>query len=156
MAEGIAFPDKVLLTGWSYGGYLTLLCLGTHPELYAGGMAGIAIADWAMMYEDENPFLRQFQEGLFGGTPAEKPEEHRRSSPVTYADRVSAPVLVIQGRNDTRCPARQMQAYEERMLDLAKEITVDWFEAGHGMRVTEEQVEFKEKMLAFACRVAGG
>ena len=44
--NGIAIADRILLTGWSYGGYLTLLGLGRQPDLWAGGMAGVAIADW--------------------------------------------------------------------------------------------------------------
>jgi len=49
----IAQPDAVLLTGESYGGFLTLQALGCRPELWAGGMAEIAIADWKIMYEYE-------------------------------------------------------------------------------------------------------
>jgi len=50
--EGIALPDSILVTGWSYGGYLTLMALGARPELWAGGMAGIAVADWAVQYAE--------------------------------------------------------------------------------------------------------
>jgi dipeptidyl aminopeptidase/acylaminoacyl peptidase len=56
--QGIARPDAFLLTGWSYGGFLTLFGLGRRPELWAGGIAGIAVADWAMMYEDSAETLR--------------------------------------------------------------------------------------------------
>ena len=44
----------------------------------------------------------------------------------------SAPLLVIQGSHDTRCPPRQMIAYEEKMKAAGKDITIEWFEAGHG------------------------
>ena len=50
--EGIADPDRVVLHGGSYGGYLTLLGLGRRPDLWAGGVAFVAIADWRMLYED--------------------------------------------------------------------------------------------------------
>jgi dipeptidyl aminopeptidase/acylaminoacyl peptidase len=50
--RGIARAERILLTGWSYGGYLTRLPLGKRPDLWAGGMAGIAIADWTLDYED--------------------------------------------------------------------------------------------------------
>ena len=56
--SGIAIPDQILLTGWSYGGFLTLLGLGRQPDLWAGGMAGVAIADWVMNYEDSSDLLR--------------------------------------------------------------------------------------------------
>jgi dipeptidyl aminopeptidase/acylaminoacyl peptidase len=153
VAQGIARPDSVFATGWSYGGYLTLLSLGMRPDLWAGGMAGIAIADWNLMYEDQAETLRQYQVGLFGGTPSEKPEAHAKASPITYAERVAAPLLVIQGTNDTRCPARQLRAYEEKMLELGKSIRVHWFEAGHGTYAIEQQLEHQQMMLEFACAV---
>ena len=102
-------PGEVFLTGWSYGGFLTLQALGTAPGLWAGGMAGIAVADWVSEYEDENDVLRAYDRALFGGTPAQKMEAYVRASPITYAEHVDAPVLIIQGRNDTRCPARQVE-----------------------------------------------
>ena len=153
VAQGIARPDSVFATGWSYGGYLTLLSLGMRPDLWAGGMAGIAIADWNLMYEDQAETLRQYQVGLFGGTPSEKPDAHAKASPITYAERVEAPLLVIQGTNDTRCPARQLRAYEEKMLELGKSIRVHWFEAGHGTYAIEQQLEHQQMMLEFACAV---
>ena len=146
----IAAPGQIFLTGWSYGGYLTLLALGKLPELWAGGMAGVAIADWVLMFEDQAETLRRTQVALFGGTPLELPEQHARSSPITYADRVRAPVLVIQGSNDTRCPPRQMRVYEEKMLELGKQIEVRWFEAGHGSYAAEQQIEHQQRMMEFA------
>jgi dipeptidyl aminopeptidase/acylaminoacyl peptidase len=44
--NGVTHPDQVLLTGGSYGGYLTLFALGVRPELWAGGIAEVATADW--------------------------------------------------------------------------------------------------------------
>jgi dipeptidyl aminopeptidase/acylaminoacyl peptidase len=151
----ITQPEAVLLTGDSYGGYLTLQALGVRPELWAGGMAGIAIADWTLLYEDENEGMRGYQRALFGGTPEEKPEAHRKSSPITYAEQVQAPILVIQGSNDSRCPVRQMQAYESRLRSLGKQIEVHWFEAGHGARAQEQRLEHQVLKLRFAQRVLG-
>jgi dipeptidyl aminopeptidase/acylaminoacyl peptidase len=151
--NGVAQPDAVLLTGGSYGGYLTLQGLGKKPELWAGGMAQVAIADWKLMYEDQAETLRGYQRSLFGGTPDELPEQHATSSPITYADAINAPVLVIQGQNDTRCPSRQMQVYEGRLKDAGKDITIHWFDAGHGSRAMEQSIEHQELMLRWAYRI---
>ena len=153
--NGIAQPDAVLLTGGSYGGYLTLQAMGRRPELWAGGMAEVAIADWKTMYEDEADSLRGYQRALFGGAPEDVPEATRRSSPITYAEQVRAPILVIQGENDTRCPARQMKVYQEKLLSLGKQIEVHWFNAGHGSREQEQQIRHQELMLNFAYRLLG-
>jgi dipeptidyl aminopeptidase/acylaminoacyl peptidase len=153
VASGFARPDAVFVTGRSYGGYLTLQALGRHPDLWAGGMAVVAIADWFRMYEDQIEMLRGHQRSLFGGTPDELPELHRASSPITYVDVVSAPVLVIQGRNDSRCPARQLEAYAAELTALGKSIEVRWFEAGHGVFSTEQAIQHQEWKLDFAYRV---
>src|ERR687886_3027264 len=150
VANKIAQPDAILLTGWSYGGYLTLMGLGKTPDLWAGGMAGIAIADWAVQYEDSAETLKGYEAALFEGTPEEKPEQYAKSSPITYAEQVRAPVLIIQGRNDTRTPARPVQNYEAKMKALGKPIEVHWFDAGHGSFVVEQQIEHQELMLRFA------
>jgi dipeptidyl aminopeptidase/acylaminoacyl peptidase len=155
--SGLARPDRILLTGWSYGGYLTLLGLGRHPELWAGGMAGVAIADWILMYEDEADTLRAYQRMLFGGSPEEKGEAMRAGSPLTYVDDVRAPVLIIQGRNDTRTPARPVERYVKRLQARDHPVEIEWFDAGHigGAADDELAVRHQRLMLEFANRVAG-
>jgi dienelactone hydrolase len=151
--QGIAKSDQVFLTGWSYGGYLTLQALGTYPELWAGGMAGIAIADWAIAHVDTTDTLRSVRALRFGGTPDQIPERYAASSPITYAEKVKAPVLIMQGRNDTRTPPRSVEMYEAKMKALGKHIEVHWFDAGHGSFSVEQNIEFQELMLRFAYRI---
>jgi len=151
--EGIADPSRVFVTGGSYGGYLTLQALGTRPSLWAGGMASIAVADWAIAHEDTTETLRGVRAARFGGTPQEQPERYAASSPITYAKDVQAPVLIIQGRNDTRTPRRSVDAYEATMKALGKSIEVHWFDAGHGSLVVDQAIEHHALMLDFARRV---
>ena len=130
---GVGRSDQVLLEGWSYGGYLTLLGLGRQPDLWAGGMAGIAIADWHMNYDDSSDLLRGYQRMLFNGSPEDPAvaEAFRVGSPLTYVDDVRAPVLIIQGRNDTRTPARPIEQYVARLRARDHPVEIDWFDAGH-------------------------
>jgi len=151
--EGVAIADQILLTGWSYGGYLTLLGLGRQPDLWAGGMAGIAIADWEMNYEDSSDLLRSYQRMLFGGGPDERGEAMRAGSPMTYIDDVRAPVLIIQGRNDTRTPARPIERYVERLEARGHPVEIDWFDAGHMGGDDELSIHHAALMLDFAGRV---
>jgi dipeptidyl aminopeptidase/acylaminoacyl peptidase len=153
--KGIARPDQVFLSGWSYGGYLTLLALGKRPDLWVGGLAGIAIADFAMLYEDSSDAIKGYCAAIFGGTPADKPEQYAQSSPMTYADRIRAPLLIIQGRNDTRTPARQIERFAARLRDLGKTVEVHWYEAGHVGAGTdvERAIAHHERMLRYAAGV---
>lgn len=145
--NGIADPKRVFLTGASYGGYLTLQTIGKQPELWAGGMAEVAIADWTLMYADMADTLKGYHRSLWGGTPDELPEAHRRGSPLTYVDDVQAPLIVMQGLNDTRCPAYQMQVYEQAMNEAGKDITVHWFDAGHGRTQQANKIQTMELFL---------
>lgn len=101
--QGIALPKAILLTGWSYGGYLTLLALSKLPDLWAGGIARGAIVDWTILYEDSAESLRSYAMTLFGGTPKEKPQLYKDASPITYIEQIIAPIFVIQTNDDTRC-----------------------------------------------------
>lgn len=154
--QGIAHSEQVFLTGWSYGGYLTLLGLGRRPDLWAGGMAGVAFGDYVIAYEDEAELLKAYDRGLMGGAPQERPEAYRKSSAMTYLEQVRAPLLIIQGHNDTRCPPRSIEVYEQRARELEKPIEVFWFDAGHGSLETAQRIDHQERMLRFAWRVLTG
>lgn len=153
--SGISHPDQIFPAGGSYGGYLTLQALGVEPSLWAGGLAFVAIADWSIQYEDTAETLRAYQVSLLGGTPDEKPEQYAKSSPITYAERVKAPILIMQGRNDTRTPARPIVMYEEKLKALGKHIELHWFETGHaGSRADiSKAIEHMELQLDFVKRV---
>jgi len=129
--NGVALPDAIFLTGWSYGGYLTLQAMGVKPDLWAGGMGGVVVADWVTQFEDESESLRGYDLALFGGPPSEKRESYERASPIAYLETVSRPILIIQGRNDSRDPPRQVELYEAKAHALGKEVRVEWFDSGH-------------------------
>jgi dipeptidyl aminopeptidase/acylaminoacyl peptidase len=151
--EGIAQPDAILVTGASYGGFLTLMALGKRPDLWAGGMARVAPADKVTEYYEGTDWTKGYLTAMMGGTPEEIPEKYRASSPITYAEWISAPLLVIQGRNDLRCPPGQMERYAKKMQTLGKPFEIDWFNAGHGGLATEQLIAFQERMLGFAYRI---
>jgi dienelactone hydrolase len=149
VAAGIADPARLVLAGGSWGGYLTLLGLGRRPELWSLGIAMVPVADYVAAFEDEMEPLKAFDRALFGGTPAERPDFYRQRSPITYADRVTVPVLITAGRNDPRCPSRQIENYVTRLCDLNKPHQVHRFDAGHASMVVEEQIRQMEVQLTF-------
>jgi dipeptidyl aminopeptidase/acylaminoacyl peptidase len=147
--EGIAQADAIFLHGRGYGGYLTLQALGRRPDLWAGGIAEAAIADWTLLYADGSETIRGYLRAAFGGTPEEKPDLYRASSPLIYAEAVSAPMLIINGRNDTRCPPRQMEAYMRRLQEQDKPVEIHWYDAGHAGNDGEQAIERQEMALRF-------
>jgi dipeptidyl aminopeptidase/acylaminoacyl peptidase len=155
--EGIAWPDQVLLTGWSYGGYLTLHAMGLRPDLWAGGMGGVVVADWVSQYEDESEALRGYDVALFGGPLEEKREQYEKSSPLTYVGNLRAPLLIIQGRNDTRDPPRQVEIYEAKARELGKQVEVLWFDTGHAGSSADRElgIAHQEAIMRFAYEALG-
>jgi len=129
--QGISKTDEIFLTGWSYGGYLTLHAMGVRPELWAGGIGGVVVADWVTEYYDEPEAMRGYDVALHGGTPEEKKEAYERASPINYVDRLRAPLLIIQGKNDVRDPPRQVELYEAKAKSMGKDVQVVWFGTGH-------------------------
>ena len=119
-----------------------------------GGMAGIPVADWPMCHEDSAETLKGYDEGLFGGRLEQVRDRYVQASPLTYIEAIQAPVLIIQGRNDTRCPARQVEVFEERMRALGKPLDVVWFDAGHGSLVVEQTIQHYEAILRFGLKTA--
>ena len=151
VAAGVVDPDRVVVEGWSWGGYLALLAAGTQPDRWAAAIAGVPVADYLTAYADEMEQLRAFDRALFGGSPQERPEAYRASSPLTYVGDVTAPVLVLAGENDPRCPIRQIETYLAA-LGAAGHVhyEVSRFDAGHGSLVVEETMRHAAIEVAFA------
>lgn len=140
VADGTLDPARTAVTGGSWGGYLALLAAGTQPDLWAAVTAIVPVADYLAAYEDEMEPLKAFDRSLLGGSPEEVPERYERASPLTYAAAVRAPLLVMAGLNDPRCPIRQVENYLERLDELGTSYQSYRYEAGHGALVTEERI----------------
>ncbi|MCU1595922.1 MAG: Peptidase [Frankiales bacterium] len=153
MSSGLA--TTCVLTGGSWGGYLTLLGLGTQPSLWSIGVAAVPVADYVAAYEDEMEPLRAFDRSLFGGSPVDVPEVYERCSPLTYVAQVSSPVLVLAGANDPRCPIRQIDNWINAATTLGKDVEVYRFDAGHGSLVVEERIRQMRTELEFVARHLG-
>ncbi|MGW5262156.1 prolyl oligopeptidase family serine peptidase [Microbispora sp. NPDC004025] len=151
----IADPDRLVLAGTAWGGYLTLLALGTQPKSWTAGIAAAPIADHAAAYEDEAECMRAVHRALLGGSPAEVPERYAASSPITYADMVEAPLLILTGANDRRCPARQVERYVRALAAHGREASVYRYDADPGAPAVEERVHRMAASIDFAVRALG-
>lgn len=153
--SGLTTPELSVVAGASWGGYLTLLALGTQPERWAAGIAGVPVADYVQAYADEMEPLRAFDRGLFGGSPEEVPEVYRKASPITYVDQVRAPVLVLAGDNDPRCPIQQILNYLDRLAERKAPFEFYRYDAGHGSLVIAETIKQTAIEVWFAMRAVG-
>jgi len=141
VAQGIANPERAVIAGASWGGYVTLLELGKHPELWQCGIAGVPVGDYEGSYDDLSPVLQAYDRALLGGkTPAEVPELMRDRNAINFADDVLAPVLFFIGRNDSRCPYGQAMAYVDPLAAREHPHEVVVYETGHSSFDIDEKV----------------
>ncbi|MFF0447912.1 S9 family peptidase [Streptomyces sp. NPDC004609] len=154
VAEGVADPGQIFVTGHSYGGFLSLLSLGRLPGLFAGAFAHVPMADWGGGYADMNPALRSAGRMFFGGTREEKPEVYRRASPITYVTQVRAPVWISHGTHDSRTPPAQVLAYARALEAAGGDVTLDWYSGGHEGSGGDKSLADHQRMLDLV-RAAG-
>jgi dipeptidyl-peptidase-4 len=83
---------RIGVYGWSYGGYMALLCLLKAPDLFHAGVAGAPVTDW-------DGYDTHYTE-RYMGTPQDNPEGYRGASVLTIADRLERPLLIIHGMSD--------------------------------------------------------
>jgi dipeptidyl aminopeptidase/acylaminoacyl peptidase len=100
---GIAVPGRVGVMGRSYGGYLTLAALVTYPELFAVGIDVCGMSNFATFYQHTEPWIAAAAVGKYGD-PVTDAALLRDLSPMTRIDRLTAPLMVVHGENDSNVP----------------------------------------------------
>ncbi|HEX4204540.1 MAG TPA: S9 family peptidase [Ktedonobacteraceae bacterium] len=107
LARGEVDPQKLGITGISYGGFMTNWALG-HTERFAAGVTVNGIGNFASFYGTSDVGALWFgtQYGHFWESE-EAWQFYRAHSPITYVDHISAPLLLLQSENDYRCPIEQ-------------------------------------------------
>jgi dipeptidyl aminopeptidase/acylaminoacyl peptidase len=152
VARGIAQPEAVFPTGWTYGANLVLLALGKYPGLWAGGIAGYIVSDWAALYATTSDRMVAWMGAIFGGTPEEKPEVYRAASPMTYLDQIDAPVLILQPKNHTSTSPEQATLFAQRLQARGGQVEVHWTEGGHEYEPRDVETQRQALMMQFVER----
>lgn len=156
LARALADPARLAIAGWSWGGYLTLLMHGMHPERFIAGVAGVPVGDYALGYEHLSPELQAYDRALLGGTPAEVPELMAERSPISYVDNVTAPILFLAGEADSRCPIGQVMAYVDRLAERNHPHELYLFPTGHAPFQIDERIQQTATVLEFLARSVPG
>jgi len=142
-------PPKVGVTGGSYGGYSTLVAMTMFAGTYDAGAASVGISNLETFLRNTAPYRRILRISEYGD-PDKDAESLRKLSPVTYLDRVKAPLLVVQGVNDPRVPAGEAiqlhDALEKRGVSSPLILFAD---AGHGTSKRADQALWVGHVLKF-------
>lgn len=153
--EGAADRKRLAVRGGSAGGWTAAASLAT-TDVYACGTVIYPVLDltgWAT--GGTHDFESQYLESLIG-PHAEVPDRYAERSPVTHADRVTAPFLLLQGLDDVICPPVQCERFLARMAGRGVPHAYLAFEGeGHGFRRAETMVRALEAELSLYSQVFG-
>jgi dipeptidyl aminopeptidase/acylaminoacyl peptidase len=151
--EGLANPQRIAVTGRSHGGYLTMSCLTRHPTLWAGGAAVVPFLNLFNCHEELREDLKHWDiENM--GRPDENYELWRERSPYFFLDQVQAPVQILCGENDPRCPASDSILARDKLLELGRPVDFKMYEGeGHSFLKIENVLDSEIRRAAFLARV---
>ncbi|WP_053382737.1 prolyl oligopeptidase family serine peptidase [Leucobacter celer] len=147
---GVAAPESTFISGPSYGGHLTLLSLGRLPEMFAGGFAFVAMADWEAAFADMNAALRPVWQNVLSNSELTFEEACAKISAISYVSEVRGSAWLCQGARDTRTPPVQAQNYADRLREAGGDVLLDWFDAGHEPSGLAVEEAWQHRMLELA------
>ena len=107
--QGFIDGTKVGTYGGSYGGFLTLMCLCIEPDYFTCGAALRSVTDW-----------KNYNAGYTNarlGTPQDNQEAYRKSSPITYAEKLTRPLLLIHGLVDSNVFSQDSFQFAEKLIE---------------------------------------
>jgi dipeptidyl-peptidase-4 len=119
-AKGVEFlrtqpwvdPARIGVFGWSYGGYMALMNLMQHPELYAAGVAVAPVTDWTLY---DTHYTERYL-----GTPQDNPEGYEKSNVFAYASQLQDPLLMVHGMADDNVLFTNSTKLYKTLQDLDK------------------------------------
>ncbi len=135
IAEGIAQPGKIGITGTSFGGY-SCWCAITRlpPELIAAAVPICGMTDLVVDYGTTRPDLRPYSAEMMGGTPAEIPNRYWERSPIHAVDRIRGRLLIVQGAQDPNVTPENVRVVERALRQARIRYEVLTFaDEGHGI-----------------------
>jgi dipeptidyl aminopeptidase/acylaminoacyl peptidase len=154
--SGLADPGRVAIVGGSYGGFLVLAALVTHPELWAAGVDIVGIANFATFLENTGPYRRRLRESEYGD-PERDAELLRDISPIHRVDRIRAPLMVIHGANDPRVPVGEAEQIVASLRARGADVEYLRFEdEGHGLARLENRLIAYPSIADFLDRSLAG
>ena len=106
--------NRVGLTGWSYGGFMSMFAV-TQTQRFKAAVAGAGIADWQSYYGENS--IDQWMTPYFGASVYDDPAAYAKSSAINYIKQVKTPTLVVVGDRDGECPAPQSFEFWHALRD---------------------------------------
>lgn len=159
--QGIADPNKICISGGSYGGYAALVGLTMTPDVFACGISVVGPSNLVTLLESIPPYWESQVELFTTRVGDHRTPEGRefltQRSPLTYADRIKKPLLIAQGANDPRVAQAESDQIVAAMQRHDIPVTyVLYPDEGHGFVRPENQLSFYAVQEAFLHQHLGG
>jgi dipeptidyl aminopeptidase/acylaminoacyl peptidase len=129
--------NRLGITGWSYGGYMTMWAV-TQTNRFKAAMAGAGIANYQSYYGENQ--IDQWMIPFFGKSVYDDPEVYGKSSPITFIKKVKTPTLVLVGDSDGECPTPQSYEFWHALKTLGVETQLVVYKHEGHMFVKPEHV----------------
>ncbi len=145
-------PDRIIIYGRSYGGFMVLSAITEYPNLWAVAIESVGISDFVTFLENTSTYRRTHREQEYG-TLAQHRTTLKHISPIHKVDEIKVPLLIQHGENDPRVPvdeSRQIAAaLEKRGIPVELLIFAD---EGHGITKLPNQIAFGQAIVDFLNR----
>lgn len=152
--RGLADPARLLISGGSAGGFTVLKAL-TDFDVFAAGCSSYGVADLVTLAQDTHKFESRYLDRLIGPWP-ERADLYRERSPVNASDRLSCPVIFLQGADDKVVPPSQTEAMVAAMREKKLPVAYLLFDGeGHGFRRADTVRAALDAELSFYGRIFG-
>ncbi|MCB1568776.1 MAG: S9 family peptidase [Xanthomonadales bacterium] len=145
-------PDRIGIMGGSYGGYMTLAALAFQPDAFKLGVDLYGVVNWLRTLESIPPYWESFREALYReiGNPETQRDFLIETSPLFHADKITRPLMVLQGANDPRV----LKSESDDIVAAVKKngVPVEYLvfdDEGHGFTKKENQIRAWDGILKF-------
>jgi len=148
-ATGFVDPKKVIAVGGSYGGYLTMMAVTKAPDVWAAGVPIVPFVNWFTEIANEDPVLQQSDKATMGD-PEKNPALFRDRSPIFFVDQIKAPLLLLAGGHDPRCPKEETIQVADAIKQRGGAADYKIYEnEGHGFAKVENQIDAYQRVTDF-------
>jgi dipeptidyl aminopeptidase/acylaminoacyl peptidase len=150
--------NRVAAMGGSYGGYMTLAAVAQLPQFFRAGVSFVGVANWITGLEDAGPALKNSDRIEYGNIDDEADREFfRQISPLTYADSIRSPLMVVHGANDPRVPVAEADQIVRAVRHRRGDVEYLRFpDEGHGISRLQNRITAYQRVARFLDRVLGG
>jgi dipeptidyl aminopeptidase/acylaminoacyl peptidase len=142
-------PKKIAVMGGSYGGYLSMMAVTKAPDVWAAGVPIVPFVNWFTEIENEDPVLQQSDLATMGDVVKNKSLYEDRS-PINFIDQIKAPLLLLAGGHDPRCPKSETQQVVDAIKKRGGTVDSKIYEnEGHGFARVENQIDAYQRVADF-------